>query len=128
MALLPKHPAPLAGGYRGGNYRTLGCHDNARKSLEFQRINAAALARLPDLLARWLPDGKRVGNEWVALNPRRTDTRPGSFAVNLISGRWGDFACDAKGGDVVSLAAYLGGISQGEAARNLADMMGVRHG
>ena len=128
MALLPKHPAPLAGGYRGGNNRALGCHDNARKPLDFQRINAAALARLPDLLARWLPDGKRQGHEWVARNPRRADTRPGSFAVNLITGKWADFACDAKGGDVVSLAAYLGGISQGEAARNLADMMGVRHG
>ena len=64
----------------------------------------------------------------MARNPRRSDTRPGSFSVNLITGKWADFACDAKGGDVVSLAAYLGGISQGEAARNLADMMGVRLG
>ena len=122
-----KHQNP-AGGRGFGNNRALGCHDNARKPLDFQRINAAALARLPDLLARWLPDGRRQGHEWVALNPRRSDSRPGSFAVNLMTGKWADFACEARGGDVVALAAYLGGISQGEAARNLADMMGVRLG
>ena len=121
-------PVSLVGGNRDGNNRALECHDNARKLLDFQQINALALSRLPDLLTRWLPDGKRQGHEWVARNPRRSDNRPGSFAVNLITGKWADFACDAKGGDVVSLAAYLGGISQGEAARNLADMMGVRHG
>ncbi|NYZ14231.1 hypothetical protein HL658_16870 [Azospirillum sp. RWY-5-1] len=94
--------------------------------LDFDGINRAALAALPALLARWLPDGKRVGHEFVARNPRRADHRPGSFSINLTNGRWGDFATGDAGGDVVSLAAYLAGISQADAARNLADMLGMK--
>ena len=44
-----------------------------------------------------------------------------------IQERWADFATGDKGGDVVSLAAYLSGTGQTEAARALADMLGVRH-
>lgn len=44
----------------------------------------------------------------------------------MTTGRWADFATDDKGGDVVSLAAYLAGTGQADAARNLADMLGVR--
>ncbi|MEI6558513.1 MAG: hypothetical protein WCO00_08895 [Rhodospirillaceae bacterium] len=97
-----------------------------RTRLDFGRINAKALARFPDLLARWLPGGKRVGNEWIALNPRRTDTKPGSFSVNMATGKWSDFASGDRGGDPISLAAYLDGSKQGEAARKLSDMLGVR--
>ncbi|GGD93498.1 hypothetical protein GCM10011390_10350 [Aureimonas endophytica] len=94
--------------------------------LDFDGINRAALTALPSLLARWLPDGRREGHEYVARNPRRADRRPGSFCINLNSGKWAAFATGDKGGDVVSLAAYLAGTSQGEAARSLADMLGVR--
>ena len=94
--------------------------------LDFGRINAAALAVLPVLLKRWLPDGHRQGHEWVALNPTRADRRPGSFRINLNTGKWADFATGDAGGDVVSLAAYLAGITQGEAARCLAATLGVR--
>jgi hypothetical protein len=95
------------------------------RSLDFDRINRAALAVLPELLHRWLPDGRREGNEWVALNPRRADRHFGSFKTNLCTGRWCDFATGDGGGDVVSLVAYLHGIGQGEAARKLADMLKV---
>ena len=99
-------------------------HHNA--AVDFDAINAAALACLPALLERWLPDGKRVGREWSARNPRRVDRRPGSFKVNVITGRWSDFALpDARGGDPVALAAYLSGQSQSEAARALARMLGL---
>ena len=94
--------------------------------IDFARVNGAALAALPALLARWLPDGRREGHEWVALNPRRADRRLGSFRVNMNNGKWADFATDDRGGDVVSLAAYLAGAGQAEAARNLAGMLGVR--
>ena len=97
-----------------------------KPKIDFEAINRAALARLPDLCARWLPDGQRRGREWVARNPRRSDRHLGSFSVNLMTGRWADFADDVRGGDPVSLAAYIGGIGQGEAARGLADMLGVR--
>lgn len=92
---------------------------------DFARINSAALPVLPSLLARWLPDGRRLGDEWIALNPVRTDQRPGSFRVNMRTGRWADFATDARGGDPISLAAYLAGTGQADAARALADMLGV---
>jgi hypothetical protein len=93
---------------------------------DFARVNAAALPALPALLERWLPDGRRHGPEYVALNPTRADRHLGSFRVNLRSGRWADFATGDRGGDPVSLAAYLFGLSQAEAARRLADMLGVR--
>ena len=97
-----------------------------RERIDFGAVNRSALTMLPSLLGRWLPDGRREGHEWVARNPRRADRSPGSFRVNMLTGRWADFATDDRGGDVVSLAAYLAGSGQAEAARNLADMLGLR--
>ena len=51
---------------------------------------------------------------------------PGSFSVNLETGRWADFSTGDRGGDPVSLAAYVFGTSQVEAARTLAAVLGVR--
>lgn len=99
-----------------------------RHRVDFARVNALALVRLPELLARWLPDGRVSGREYVARNPTRDDRRPGSFRANVHTGKWADFATGDRGGDVVSLAAYLGGLSQFEAARRLADMLGVADG
>jgi hypothetical protein len=86
------------------------------------------MAVLPQLLCCWLPDGQLVGNEWVARNPRRNDRRPGSFKINIKTGRWADFATGDAGGDVISLAAYLSGLSQREAALQLAQMLRLPHG
>lgn len=97
----------------------------AGQRLNFQEINRVALGTLPALLRRWLPDGRLVGHEFEARNPRRADRRLGSFKVNVRNGKWADFATGDKGGDVVSLAAYLSGTGQAEAARALADMLGV---
>jgi hypothetical protein len=99
-----------------------------RRALDFSRINAAALLALPALCTRWMPGGKRIGREYVTLNPTRADRRPGSFKVNLESGRWADFATGDKGGDAVSLAAYLFGLRQSDAAQRLADALGVSEG
>jgi len=97
-----------------------------RKSrLDFATVNRAALACLPALLARWLPDGRTVGVEYVARNPRRADQHAGSFKINTRTGRWADFATGDCGGDPVSLAAYLGGISQAESGRKLARLLGL---
>jgi hypothetical protein len=96
--------------------------------IDFAEINRAALAAFPAVLARVLPGGKRVGAEIVALNPRRADRRLGSFKVNRYNGRWADFATGDKGGDPISLIAYLAVVSQGDAARLLARMLGVETG
>ena len=53
--------------------------------IDFAEVNRAALAALPAVLARILPDGKRVGAELVALNPRRGDRHLGSFKINLAT-------------------------------------------
>jgi len=97
-----------------------------RPRVDFGAINAAALDALPALLDRWLPDGRRQGREYVARNPRRDDRSLGSFKVNLVTGRWSDFAIGASGGDPVSLAAYLLDLGQADAARRLAGMLGVQ--
>jgi hypothetical protein len=95
-------------------------------AVDFTRVNAAALARLPAMLDRWPPDGRRLGREYVARNPTRADRKPDSFSVNMCTGRWADFATGDRGGDPVSLAAYLFRLNQAEAARRLDDMLGVR--
>lgn len=108
--------------------------NTSRDRIDFEAINRAALAALPAILRRLLPDGRIIGGEWVARNPTRGDRRPGSFKINLRSGRWADFATGDKGGDPVSLCAYVEGVPQGEAAQRLARMLGLdtregrRHG
>ena len=97
----------------------------AEKPIDFSRIRTAALNSLPAILHRWLPDGKREGHEWVSRNPRRGDRTPGSFKVNMNTGRWSDFATGDAGGDLISLAAYLFGLSQIEAAKKMSVMLGL---
>lgn len=98
------------------------------KRLDFEHINRAALAALPAILSRLAPGGKTIAGEYVTRNPTRADRSPGSFKVNLRSGKWADFACDARGGDPISLVAYLENVSQGKAARLLAGMLGMKGG
>lgn len=115
-------PGVLAGGRARSGHRTT----SQANRIDFGRVNRAALAELPQLLERWLPGGRIKGAEYVALNPRRADQWPGSFRINTRTGRWADFAVsDARGGDVVSLAAYLCGIRQVEAAERLANLLGI---
>jgi hypothetical protein len=94
--------------------------------VDFLTINAAAHRAMPLILMRWLPDGKRRGREFIAKNPTRADAHPGSFSINLSTGKWSDFATGDRGGDPISLAAYLFGLSQVDAARRVADMLGLR--
>jgi hypothetical protein len=106
-------PPPVEWGTRNNN------------PIDYDAIDRAALPRLREILARWLPDGRREGGEWVARNPTRADRRAGSFRVNLRTGRWADFATGDRGGGVVSLAAYLDDCPRPEAARRLAAMLGL---
>jgi hypothetical protein len=97
----------------------------ASSRIAFRRIADAALDHADTITRRWLPDGRREGTEWVSLNPTRNDHRAGSFKVNLKTGAWGDFASGDAGRDLISLAAYLFRIRQGEAALRIADMLGI---
>lgn len=106
------------------NYTNL----TSAKQVNFQDVNRMAMAYLPSLLSKWLPDGKVLGHEFIARNPRRNDRKAGSFKINMVTGRWADFATGDSGGDVISLAAYLADVSQPNAAIALLRMLGVQHG
>jgi hypothetical protein len=95
-----------------------------RRHLDFRRTAQAALRAAPALLRAWLPHGRLVSKEWLALNPRRADRTPGSFKVNLRTGRWADFATGDGGGDLISLLAYLRGCDQAKAARAIVEELG----
>ncbi len=89
-------------------------------------VAVAALSRF-DQVADWLglAGGKHQGREYLPLNPKRADTKAGSFTINRDSGAWSDFATGDKGGDLVSLCAYLHDIKQGAAADKLAGFLGI---
>jgi len=95
------------------------------RRVAFRRIADAALDHADTIVRRWLPDGRRESAEWVAINPARVDHRRGSFKVNLRTGAWADFAVNHRGGDLISLAAYLFRISQRDAALRVAEMIGI---
>ena len=99
--------------------------DNRSGRIDFERVNAAALRNSDAVVRGLLPDGRRDGAEWVARNPLRNDRKPGSFKVNLLTGKWGDFATNDRGGDLVSLAAFVASLPQREAAIRLAESLGV---
>lgn len=126
----PGRSGPRAGECYANRRARFSHKSYSRKSLDFKGINSAAVRLLPIILARWLPQGRRVGREYTALNPTRLDRHLGSFKIVIFGpqiGMWTDFATGDKGGDVISLAAYLFGLSQTEAARSIADMLGCRH-
>lgn len=94
---------------------------------QFKEINRQLLPQLRFYLSQWLPDGRIEGNEYVARNPKRMDRHLGSFRVNLRTGRWGEFATGDAGHDIVSLYAYLKGVRQSEAIKELAGIQKVTY-
>lgn len=96
-----------------------------RPPIDFGLIAAEALSRCGTLLPQWLPGGKVDGHEFKALNPTRADSRLGSFSININTGAWSDFATDDRGGDLISLYAYLHNLNQIDAVREVAGMVGV---
>ena len=97
----------------------------AGRRVDFDRVAAAARRNAEAVVAAFLPDGRREGQEWVARNPRRPDRTLGSFKVNIATGRWADFASGDRGGDLVGLVAFLLGMSQRDAAIRLAESLGA---
>lgn len=91
-----------------------------------KQVAGAAMNRFGDTCdALGLDGGKRQGHEYLPLNPNRADTRPGSFSINTNTGAWMDGATGDKGGDLVSLAAFVWSCKQSEAARRLAVQFGI---
>lgn len=97
---------------------------------DFPKIAAAALGCFDQIMSLLGLSGKRSGQgpEFLPLNPLRADSKPGSFSVNSKTGAWGDFAADVKGRDLISLAAYIRGGSNSEAALWLAEVLNISSG
>lgn len=93
--------------------------------INFQAVNQALLANLEHHARLWVPHGKVVGGNYVALNPRRDDRSPGSFCLNLRKGFWVDYATGDRGGDPVSYFAYVNALSQFEAGKILSTSTGL---
>jgi hypothetical protein len=94
--------------------------------VDFAAVKEASIRAIETLVPNWLPNGKRVGNEWVALNPTRNDTKLGSFSVNLRTGVFADFATGDKGGDPIDLYVYLNRVSLLDAATEIGNILGVQ--
>jgi hypothetical protein len=87
--------------------------------LDFSALAQRLLISAETLVPQWLAGGRRRGHEWVC-----GDLAGGegdSCGVNLLSGRWADFATSERGGDLISLYAAIHEITMGEAYRELSD-------
>lgn len=97
-----------------------------RGGLDFKAIAARALDQIEAVCAHWLPAGKKAGHEWEIGDRHGA---PGqSLKIHLSgskAGIWSDFSTDDKGGDLVSLVAYVDGCAQADAARKLAEFLGM---
>lgn len=94
--------------------------------IDFDAVKQRADGYLPLVLEAVAPEGEQKGDEYLMLNPHRPDGDLNSFKFNLDSGRWADFASDdgdAKGGDIISLVAYLKGVPQAQAAEQISALI-----
>ena len=93
--------------------------------ISFSELNLSLLPNLRSHLNTWLPGGTYAGDEYTVRNPRRDDKTPGSFKINVRTGGWCDFATGDKGGDPISLYAYINGLTNGKAAGELTRSLGL---
>ena len=86
--------------------------------IKFTELADALLSRADSLVPAWLPGGVQRGHEYACGSlSGGTGT---SCSVNLTNGRWGDFATDEKGNDLISLYAAINGLTMGKAALQVA--------
>jgi hypothetical protein len=101
-------------------------HNPTCPRVDFGQVRTASLQSALAICQRILPGGRVVQGEYVVRNPKRADRTPGSFSVNLRTGRWADFATSGdKGGDIISLVAWRFDVTQLEAARRLSSLLSL---
>jgi hypothetical protein len=89
----------------------------------FDQIKDVSLAQAHSLLVEWFPNGKIVGKEFCVGN---IDGDPGeSLKVNLVTGKWSDFASDHAGHDLIELLAARNRTDRVSAARALSSILGI---
>lgn len=95
---------------------------SSARTFDFDGTARAALSQAHDLLPRWFPAGRMFGREFVVGDLSGT---PGeSLSINTQTGQWSDFATDDRGGDLISLYAAVHRLSQIEAGKQLAEILG----
>mgnify|MGYP000514697601 CR=1 FL=1 len=92
--------------------------------INFSQVKNFLKGHEEGILRRLLPTGKIAGSEYIALNPTRNDKNLGSFRINTTTGKWADFATGDKGGDIISLYAYIKNVNQLTAAKELLRFVG----
>lgn len=88
---------------------------NPLPPINFRALADALLPMSGELLAEWMPRGKKIGREWV----------DGALSCNITNGRWGAFNSGAAGRDLVSLYAHIYQLTPARAARDLAGRYGL---
>lgn len=96
-----------------------------QNSIDFKAVNSALLSQIESIVADLVPGGTKRGGSYYAADI--TGGKGKSFSVNLRTGVWKDFADGAnKGGpDVISLHSAVRGVSNPEAATELAKMYSI---
>lgn len=90
---------------------------NRSPQIDFDEINAKLIGNAEALCHRWLPGGKVKGGSYRIGG---IDGSIGSsMSISLRTGKWYDHATEDKGGDLISLYAAVGNLTQGEAANQL---------
>lgn len=89
--------------------------NNPLPPINFRALGDALLPMTAELLADWMPHGKKIGREWV----------DGALSCNLSNGKWGAFNSGAVGRDLVSLYAHIYKLPPARAARDLAGRYGL---
>jgi putative DNA primase/helicase len=97
---------------------------NFNDRIDFGKVKQAARGYEGILLRRILPHTLKQGHEYVSLNPTRPDRNLGSFRINAHTCLWADFATGDKGGDIISLWAYVRQVSQVKAAQEIMTIVG----
>jgi hypothetical protein len=96
-----------------------------RKPLPFKEINSKTLERLEALCKRWFCNGVIIKREFCVGSLKGEKGK--SLKINLTTGKWCDFATGHRGKDPISLVAAMENCRQIEAAKKLADCLGVPH-
>jgi predicted P-loop ATPase len=94
---------------------------------DFGRVKTAALQSIETLLNDWFPNGVIDGAEFCIGS--RSGEAGKSMRIHLTgdrAGLWSDFSDDgAAGGDLISLYAFINGVSQGKACAAIAARLGI---
>jgi putative DNA primase/helicase len=91
---------------------------------DFRRIKESYRWNPLSALKQLIPNGRIEGNDYVVANPRRNDRKAGSFRIDIVAGRFNDFATGDRGGDIIDLAAFVYNCNAAAAADKLGRLSG----